>query len=82
MSMRQKGKTRKEILLQKEELRLQRNAKIRHAEINFRLHYSTSYFRKYAPEEVERRWIEDIENLKKAIAKHERRLAEEEKSSK
>ena len=77
MNMKQKGKTRKEILLQKEELRLQRNAKFRHSEINFRVHYSTSYFRKYAPEEVERRWIEDIDNLKKAIAEHERRIVEE-----
>ena len=81
MSMKQKRKSREEILLQKKELRLQRSAKFRHSEINFRIHYSTSYFRKYAPEEVERRWIEDIENLKKVIAKYERRITGVEENS-
>ena len=71
MSMKQKGKTKEEIRLQKRELSLQWRAKIRHSERNYRLHYSTKYYRKYAPEDVERNWIEDIERLKRVVADYE-----------
>lgn len=80
--MKQKGKTREEILLQKRELSLQWGAKIRHAERNYRLHYSTKYYRKYAPEDVERHWIEDIERLKRLIAEYEKSIVNEEENSK
>lgn len=80
--MRQKGKTREEILLQKRELRLQRKAKIRHSEMNYRLHYSIKYYRKYAPEDLERHWIEDIEKLKRLIAEYEKSIVNEEKNRK
>ena len=76
--MKQKEKTREEILLQKRELHLQRKAKWRHSEMNYRLHYSIKYYRKYAPEDLERHWIEDIERLKRRIVVYERCIAEEE----
>lgn len=82
MNIKQKRKTREEILLQKKELRLQIAAKMRHSERNYRLHYSIKYFRKYAPEDVERHWIEDIERLKRRIAEYERSIVEGEENSK
>lgn len=81
MNIKQKGKIREEILLQKRELRLQIVAKLRHSEKNYRLHYSIKYYRKYAPEDVERHWIEDIERLKRRIAEYERRVVEEKENS-
>lgn len=78
--MKQKEKTREEIMLQKKELFLQWNAKLRHAERNYRLHYSTKYYRKYAPEDLERHWIEDIEKMKRRVVEYERRIAVEENS--
>lgn len=71
MGMKQKGKSRKEIMLQKRELYLQRVAKLRHSDLNYRIHYSTKYYRKYAPEDLERHWIEDIERLKRVVADYE-----------
>lgn len=81
MNIKQKGKIREEILLQKRELHLQIVAKLRHSEKNYRLHYSIKYYRKYAPEDVERHWIEDIERLKRRIAEYERRVVEEKENS-
>ena len=80
MRMEQKGKTREEILLQKRELHLQRKAKWRHSEMSYKLHYSIKYYRKYAPEDLDRHWIEDIERLKRRIVEYERFIAEEENS--
>lgn len=82
MSMKQNVKTREEILLQKRELHLQRKARWRHSEMGYRLHYSIKYYRKYAPEDLERHWIEDIEKLKRRVAEYERRIVEEEKNNK
>ena len=76
--MEQKRKTKEEILLQKRELHLQRKAKWRHSEMSYKLHYSTKYFRKYAPEYLERHWLENVEKLKRYITEYERRIAEEE----
>ena len=72
--MKQKGETREEILLQKKELRLQIRAKIRHSEMNYRLHYSIKYYRKYSPEDLERHWIENIEKLKRLVAEYEKNI--------
>ena len=80
--MKKEGETREEILLKKRELRLQIKAKIRHSEMNYRLHYSIKYYRKYAPEDLERHWIEDIEKLKRLITEYEKNIANEEENRK
>lgn len=82
MRMKHKVKSREDILLRKRELRLQRVAKMRHSDMNYRLHYSTKYYRKYAPEDVERHWIEEIEKLKRLVAEYEKSISNEEENKK
>ena len=82
MNMGQKRKTKEEILLQKRELHLQRKAKWRHSEMNCRLHYSIKYYRKYAPEDLEQHWIENIERLKRRIVEYEKNTVNEKENSK
>ena len=75
MSVKEKTEREQKKLLRRE-LALQRERKRFHAEREFGLHYSVSYYRKYAPEEVERHWLNDLNNVKRILDEYESRLVE------
>ncbi len=56
--------------LQKE-LRMQKNLRVLHAERDFGLPYSISYFRQYRPEMVEQKWEKDLNKLKSILNQYE-----------
>lgn len=77
MSVKEKN-GREQRKLRRRELALQRERKHYHAERDLGLRYSTSYYRKYTPEEVEKHWLNDINRLKRILDAYESRLAETE----
>lgn len=58
----------------KKELSIQKELKIRHAERDLELRYSTNFYRKHSPEEVEKKWMDDIMNLKHILDDYEEYL--------
>ena len=78
MSVNEKTEREQKKLLRRE-LALQRKRKQQHAERELGLRYSTSYYRKYSPEEVEKHWLNDLNNLKRILNEYESHLVEEKK---